>query len=127
MSKGSKYIIVVFSLAVAALHFIIGPHYTGCCKVFFTSYLTDIVLPMNVYLLFQVALRPKLSLKRSVTIGYLATFLIGLSVEMSQYFGIPIFGSTYDPLDIFMYFLGATAGVIFDLLIIQTLERKTNK
>jgi hypothetical protein len=55
--------------------------------------------------MFQVALRQRFSLKLSRVLGFVVTFFIGIVVEFSQYFGIPLFGSTYDPLDIMMYFL----------------------
>jgi uncharacterized membrane protein len=93
-------------------------------NVFFSSYLIDILLPMNVYLLFQIALRPKMKLQLALFIGFLSTFLIGLFVEFSQYFDYPVFGSTYDPVDIVMYFLGAVGGLLFDFLIIQPVEKK---
>jgi hypothetical protein len=34
--------------------------------------------------------------------------------ETCQYFGIPVLGSTFDPLDYLMYGMGAVSGVVVD-------------
>jgi hypothetical protein len=44
-------------------------------------------------------------------------FLFGCTVETSQYLGYPLFGSTFDPLDILAYATGVGLGVFFDLFL----------
>jgi hypothetical protein len=46
-----------------------------------------------------------------------AVFGFGCFVDVSQYFGRPIFGSTFDPLDILAYAVGVLFGVLLDLVI----------
>jgi len=121
-NQKSVYIIVAISLFVGSLHFIIGHDYNGICKNFVNGYLIDILLPLNIYLLFQVALRKKLIVKWSRLSGALFTFLIGIIVEVLQYHEIPVFGNTFDPLDILMYGIGILLGFFIDILIIDKIE-----
>jgi hypothetical protein len=44
-------------------------------------------------------------------------FGFGCFVEASQYYGRPIFGSTFDPLDILAYAGGVLLGALLNLLI----------
>jgi len=48
-------------------------------------------------------------------------FSFGCFVEASQYFGYPIFGSTFDPFDILAYAGGVLLGILFDLVIFPRL------
>jgi hypothetical protein len=123
-NKISIYIIVVISLIVAMLHFATGPQYDGPFKLFINGYLIDIILPLNVYLLFQISLRKKLTLNQSRMFGALATFFIGITVEILQYFEMPVFGQTYDPWDFLMYALGTLMGFAFDTVILDRFENK---
>ena len=118
----SKYLIVVISLAIGALHFLIDPGYNGPLKEFVTGYLIDILLPMNIYLLTQLPLRKHYAIKKSRWIGMAFTFLIGCSVEILQYFGFAVFGNTFDPIDILMYALGILLGLSLDMTLIKRFE-----
>jgi hypothetical protein len=44
-------------------------------------------------------------------------------MEASQYFGRPLFGSTFDPLDILAYAGGVTLGLLLDLFVFPRLIR----
>lgn len=123
----SVYLIVAISLFVGLLHFLFGPNYDGVFKDFMNGYLIDLVLPLNLYLLFQIALRKIMNVKRSRIIAALVTFMIGLTVELLQLNHIPVFGTTYDPLDIVMYAIGVLLGILLDITIIDKLERSGDK
>jgi len=126
-SNKSLYLIVAISLFVGFLHFLIGPNYDGPFKIFMSSYLIDIMLPMNIYLLAQLFLRKNIRDKSARIYGALLTFLIGLTVETLQYFNINVFGSTFDPWDILMYGLGVLLGLSIDLTIISKMEAESEK
>lgn len=111
------------SLLIGGLHFVIGPDYSGWFRPFVTGYLMDLLLPMNVYLLSQVALRKHYPVARSRWAGALGTFSIGLAVELLQFRGVPLFGSTYDPLDLLMYALGVVLGLGVDLGVLARWEK----
>ena len=111
MPDPRKSFVVITSLAVGGLHFIIGPDYQGPLKEFVRGYLIDILLPFAVY--FLIAL--PMIIKKPWLIA-LTVFGIGFVVETLQYFGVPLFGRTYDPVDYFMYAIGALLALVTDVL-----------
>ena len=113
-----KVTITLIALAVGALHFITGENYQGRFPVFVNGYLIDILLPMVLFLLMGL-LQNKII--RSPLFRACAVFGFGCFVEASQYFGYPIFGSTFDPFDILAYAGGVLLGILFDLVIFPRL------
>jgi len=127
MAVKSKYIIVGISLIVGLLHFVIGPNYSGPFKEFVSGYLMDILLPGNLYLLLQITLRKHTSVLISRLTAASFTFIVGLTVELLQYHNIPVFGSTYDPMDILMYALSTGLGFVIDFGITRKFEKPSVK
>jgi hypothetical protein len=113
-----KLIITIIALTVGALHFIKGENYQGPFPIFVNGYLIDILLPMVLYLLLSLF---QSKLIRSPTFRACAVFGFGCVVEASQYFGYPIFGSTFDPLDIIAYAGGILLGILLDLVLLPRL------
>ena len=120
-----KPVVVAICLAVGALHLFTGPHYRGPLRAFVTGYLIDLVLPFSLVLLLGVGLdrSPALRLPalrlpalRLPALRATAVFLFGAAVEFPQYLGIPLFGRTFDPLDLLMYATGAIAALAFERL-----------
>ena len=112
MSK--RLVITGIALTVGALHFIKGENYQGPLPIFVNGYLIDILLPMASYLLLSLFQN---KLIHSASFRACAVFGFGCFVEASQYFGCPIFGSTFDPLDILAYASGVILGVLLDLVL----------
>jgi hypothetical protein len=111
-----KPVIVGICLAVAGLHFVTGPDYRGPFRLFVTGYLLDCALPFSLVLLLGVDPQGLPWLRRPhVRAGLVMA--IGVVVEGCQYAGIPLFGSTADPLDLLMYAVGASAAVGFERLL----------
>lgn len=108
-----KYIVVCVCLAVGLLHFVVGPTYRGPWPGFVRGYLIDILLPFALYLLLGVSWRVLADSRLARAILVLA---VGGTVEGLQYLGVPLFGTTFDPLDLVMYTLGVCGGVIIELL-----------
>jgi hypothetical protein len=69
---------------------------------------------MTLYLLLSLFQN---KLIRSSLFRACAVFGFGCIVEASQYLGYPIFGSTFDPLDIVAYASGVFLGVLLDLIL----------
>jgi len=113
-----KLTITGIALAVGALHFITGENYRGPFPVFVNGYLIDVLLPMTLYLLLSLF---ENKLVRSPLFRACAVFGFGCFVEASQYFGYPIFGSTFDPLDIVAYAGGVLLGILLDLVVFPRL------
>ena len=106
-------VMVCIMVPVALLHFVTGPKYSGPFPHFVNGYLLDILLPFAFYFLLcpqdvtYAVLRPLYAKAAPV-------FAIGLTIETAQFFGVPIFGSTFDPLDYVMYALGVSFAAIID-------------
>jgi hypothetical protein len=110
-----KPVVVAVCLAVGVLHLLTGPGYRGPFRGFVTGYLIDLLLPFSLVLLLGVGLERWPGLRRpAVRAG--AVFLFGAAVEFLQYFGVPLFGRTFDPVDLVMYAAGAVAALAFERL-----------
>jgi hypothetical protein len=123
-NKKSTYIIVAISLFVGLLHVVIGPDYHGIFKHFIRGYLIDMLLPMNLYLLLQIALRKNISVNKARIGGAIITFAFGTMVEIFQLYKIEFLGRTYDPWDILMYGIGIGLGIVIDLTVIDKFEKQ---
>jgi hypothetical protein len=99
---------------VGLLHFVAGPNYGGPWPGFVTGYLIDILLPLALYLLLGISWRV---LADSRLARGLLVLAVGGTVEGLQYVGLPLFGATFDPLDLVMYALGVSGGVIVELVV----------
>lgn len=107
-----RTIITVIALTVGLLHFVTGENYRGPLPIFVNGYLIDILLPMTLYLLLGLI---DVKWIRSIIFRGTAVFIFGCIVEISQYLGYPLFGNTFDPLDILAYAVGVCLGLILDL------------
>jgi len=113
-----KVTITLIALSVGALHFVTGESYQGPFPVFVNGYMIDVFLPMTLFLLMSLI---ENRIIRSALFRACAVFGFGCLVEASQYFGHPIFGSTYDPLDILAYAGGVSLGILLDLAVFPRL------
>ena len=113
-----KLVITLIAIAVAALHFITGEEYQGPFPAFVNGYLIDVLLPMVLFLLMGLI---ENRLIRSTLFRACAVFGFGCIVEASQYLGYPIFGTTFDPLDILAYAVGVLLGILLDELVFPRL------
>lgn len=111
-----KPVVVAVCLVVAALHFVTGPGYSGPLRAFVNGYLIDLLLPMAMVLLLGLGLENVPALRPAPVRAGLV-LAMGVVVEGCQYFGIPLFGRTFDPLDLLMYLLGVTAAVGIERLV----------
>ena len=84
----------------------------------------NVLLPLNIYLLVQLALRRVWSVPVTRVVGAIGVLLFAFAVEILQSNGVEIFGSTYDPLDIMMAGIGVGLGFIFDITILDKLENR---
>jgi len=109
-----KHVVVGICLVIGLLHLVTGPTYRGPFPGFVRGYLIDIVLPFAMYLLLGVSWRV---LADSPLARGLMVLAVGGTVEALQYLGVPIFGATFDPLDLVMYAIGVAGGVIVELVV----------
>ncbi len=118
-----KPIVVAIALVVGGLHFVTGPGYRGPWPVFVNGYLIDVLLPFAMVLVLGVADHP---VSRSIIVRGVAVFGVGAVTETLQYFGVPIFGRTFDPLDYLMFVAGIALAALFEHLILSKTPISTN-
>lgn len=119
-------IITIIALTIGLLQFVTEESYRGPFPVFVNGYLIDILLPMAMYLLLGLI---EVKWIRSTLFRATAVLLFGCTVETSQYLGYPLFGNTFDPVDILAYAIGIGLGIFLDSVlfprIIPSWDRKT--
>lgn len=117
MQKSNARRLLIFSiqLIIAALHFFrLGQLLQGGYYIIYYSYFSDLVLPFGAYFLFCSSELSFPILKDwKVKTGF--TFLLPAAAETCQYFGLPVLGSTFDPLDYLMYGAGALMAALVDV------------
>jgi hypothetical protein len=107
-------VVVCLVVPIALLHFFTGSAYRGPWPEFVNGYLLDILVPFAFYFLLVLPETPLLRLwpvKASLVFG------AGACVEIAQYFGAPILGQTFDPLDFVMYGLGVVLAALLDTVV----------
>ena len=111
-----KVIVVLIAVAVGLLHFLTGPRYNGPFLVFVNGYMIDVLLPFTMYLVLGIANQ---SIIRGVITRALFVFAIGAVTETLQYFGVPLFGRTFDVLDYLMFAVGIGLAVVFERIMLS--------
>ena len=111
-------VITVIAVGTAALHFGKSENYRGPFALFVNGYMIDIVLPMTLVMLMGLFQNKIL---RSIIFRACAIFITGCLVEFSQFAGYPIFGSTFDPLDILAYAGVVLLAIFLDLVLFPQL------
>jgi hypothetical protein len=107
---------VCIAVVVGLLHFLTGPGYGGPFPVFVNGYMIDILLPFAMYLVLGIANQ---SILRSGVARGGFVFAVGATTETLQYFGVPIFGRTFDLLDYLMYGIGIGLAALFEGVVLS--------
>jgi hypothetical protein len=76
----------------------------------------DILLPFAMYLVLGVAGQ---SVLRSGIARGVFVFALGAVTETLQYFGVPLFGRTFDVLDYLMFGVGIGLAVVFERIVLS--------
>jgi hypothetical protein len=113
----SKRRAVVFSIMalIAAVHiFRLGSYLQGELHAFYYSYFSDVIIPFGFYFLLCLT-EQHVPVLRHWEVKLAIAFLTPSIAETCQYFGIPVLGSTFDPLDYLMYGIGALSAAVVDV------------
>lgn len=103
-------------LIIAAIHiFRVGTYFSGRLFILYYSFFSDIVIPIGIYFLLCINDVSIPSLK-NWKIKAAIVFVIAAATEVAQAFGVPILGSTFDPLDFVMFGLGIFIAIGLDYL-----------
>ena len=118
-----QILVIATALVVGAVHFVTGPAYSGPWRPFVNGNLVDVTLPFVMFLVMGNIRRRALGhpVFRAVVL-----FAIGAGVETLQYLGIPVFGRTYDPLDLVAYAVGIAGGMLFETTVVSRLPDASN-
>lgn len=106
-------VVVCIVVPIALVHFFTGSAYKGPLPEFVNGYLLDILIPLAFYLLLCLVEIPQL---RPWPIKAILVFGAASSVEMAQFFGLPILGRTFDALDFAAYGLGLALAILLDMV-----------
>jgi hypothetical protein len=105
-------------LGVAALHlFRIGDHLPGTLRPLYSSYASDILLPLAMYFVLCLG-RRNLGFLRDWRARAVAVLAAASAAEVLQGLGVPALGRTFDPLDFVMYAFGVLAAVLLDRVVL---------
>ena len=109
-----KVVIISIMILIALIHFFTGSNYKGPYPGFVNGYLLDILVPFGFYFLLYLINFPLLKswIVRSILMFGVASF-----TEIAQFFGVPIFGQTFDPMDFVMFGMGVLLAAIFDIIV----------
>lgn len=113
-----KVAIVSIVVPIGLLHFVTGSGYRGPFPGFVNGYLLDILVPLAFYLLLCGDGLPVL---RSWMAKSALVFGAAFSVEIVQFYGIPLLGRTFDPMDFAMYGAGVVLAALLDAAILPRL------
>ncbi len=107
-------VVISIMLIIAAAHVIgIGRYLQPDLSALYSSYFSDIVIPFGYYFLLVLPQSQWPFLSRWETKAAIV-FLLASAAETLQYFGVPVLGSTFDPVDYAMYATGAISAAIVD-------------
>jgi hypothetical protein len=112
-SRRKSVVVVCIVVPIALLHFFTGSAYNGPLPEFVNGYLLDILIPLAFYLLLCLPDTPQL---RPWPVKAILVLGAASSVEIAQFFGLPILGRTFDPLDFPAYGLGVALAVLLDIV-----------
>lgn len=117
-SRRKRVVVVGIVVPIALLHFFTGSAYHGPWPELVNGYLMDVLVPLAFYLLLCLPEIPQL---QPWPVKALLVFGAAASVEIAQFFGIPILGRTFDPLDFATYALGVGLAVLLDVVVLPRL------
>lgn len=109
-----KVVITSIMILIALTHFFTGSNYKGPYPEFVNGYLLDILVPFGFYFLLCLI---KFPLLKSWIVRSILVFGVASFTEMAQFFGVPIFGQTFDPMDFVMFGMGVILAVILDIIV----------
>jgi len=109
-----KVVITSIMILIALIHFFTGSSYKGPYPGFVNGYLLDILVPFGFYFLLCLI---KFPLLKSWIVKSILVFGVASFTEIAQFFGVPIFGQTFDPVDFVMFGMGVILATILDIIV----------
>lgn len=121
ISRRTKFIILLIFFT-AVIHLLqVWSYLPGNISTLYRSYFSDVLLPFTFYFILSIA--KNLNISKNPLSLFIIVFGFCTIIEILQKYGIHILGTTYDPMDIVMYFMGSGIGLFVDVIIFR---RKIN-
>ena len=118
---GRVAVVVGIMVVIALVHgFRLGTYLDGTLFTLYYSYFSDILVPFGMYFLLclnEASLRFLADWRVKALLIYAITSL----TEVAQAFGIPLLGSTFDPLDFVMFGAGVLLAAFADRVLFARL------
>ncbi len=110
------FVIILELVLASASIFRLGQIFNGEWYNLYSGYFGDIQIPFAAYFLLSIN-ETSIPFLRSWQVKAGAVFLIMTVSELAQYFGIYLFGVTFDPFDIVAYGVGVLLAALVDVRI----------
>ncbi|MCF8239600.1 MAG: hypothetical protein K9I85_15665 [Saprospiraceae bacterium] len=99
---------------IGAIHYFrVGSYLNGNNYLFYYSYASDLLLPFGAYF-FLVMNEMQYPILRPWTVKAWTVFGLMTAIELLQFFGVFIVGTTFDPLDILVFGISVALAVWAD-------------
>jgi len=110
-------VIVAIQIGLALIHvFRLGQIFNGKMYDLYYGYFSDILIPFGAYFLLSIN-EVTLPFLRPWLMKWSLVFLVMTTSEIGQFFGIQLFGVTFDAFDIIAYAIGTSLAALVDLKI----------
>ena len=118
---GKVAVVVGVMVIIALVHaFRVGTYLDGTLFTLYYSYFSDIIVPFGMYFLLCLN-EGSLRFLTDWRVKAGLVFAITSLTEVAQAFGVPILGSTFDPLDFVMFGIGVLLAVFADRVLFARL------
>jgi len=109
--------VVILEIGLASISiFRFGQVFNGDLYNLYYGYCGDMQIPFGAYFLLSIN-EESISFLRSWFVKFSIVFLVMTISEMAQFWGIELFGVTFDPYDILAYGFGTMFAVLVDIKI----------
>jgi hypothetical protein len=116
-----KLIVVAVCLTVGGSILLPAPGYRGPFPGLVNGYLIDLLPPFAMCLLLGIQ---DFEVLRRRTVRFVVVFGVECLTESLQYFGLPIFGRTFDPLDYLMFASGVGGAFVFEWTVLSRIRNE---
>ena len=109
--------VVILELGLACISiFRLGQVFNGDFYKLYYGYFGDVQIPFAAYFLLSIN-EESIPFLRPWLMKFGIVFLVMTTSEIAQFFGVELFGVTFDPYDILAYGLGVTLAALVDVKI----------
>ena len=107
-------LIIAIQIIISLIHiFRLGQLFSGKLYILYYSYFSDLIIPFGFYFLLSIN-EFSIPFLRDWRVKSIIVFSTATTVEICQFFDMPVLGVTFDPIDIIMFGAGVIMAVLVD-------------